>query len=659
MKKKNLIRVLVIVFIVWIMCFFDCSFAEEVAKSDPLDSTASALHTLVSVLSWFWVYLANLAWTFLTNNWIYAEALKLDVLLRKFWNVIKNMANFCLWFYFLYIVFKWLFNKDEIMKKLKTSLLWILVAWVWIQASWFFTAVVIDISSITLAAAWSLPSQVVSENKNLESALKKSFWWKDSLSKWIEISLFSKNAKASSFIDVHEFNLDTPITFDTYVDSIMPNPDNVAWPLYYMWYSILNTMAVASINDSSSENLKWTILTTIMQWWTTIVFGIEMAVLCVIALIRVVYLWMFIVFSPFAVLLWCLKKSWEKWWDFVKSFEKYIGLKVFFWNVFKPTIIVLGFWLATMFVSLMTAVVKENTGKNFDMWWVVAFSVKDWQSNINWNVWDQKFTTSLYSETLDIDLKNAWKTLLEFILSIITVLIVYYIIKISITIWGWDDFVSKKAKGLQENVWKFLTETPIVPFASYDDKWVKHNSGISLEWLKKIPEQWNQSHGVGALERYKTDQVDAVLTSWWAGADGKSLSETQKQWLKSKFASSSSNIEDVRNYIDGIKTDSWLWMKLDRNKTTDYTWINEFGGWLDKKAALGSYSGPLSLIVNKWKNMPEDDKKSRNYQKLFDNENRLIEEYVKFFNLNGDVNDWSSLWDADISKKSTSSSETK
>jgi hypothetical protein len=45
------------------MCFFDCSLADaqEAVQSDPLKKTAISLNTVVSILSWFWVYLANLA----------------------------------------------------------------------------------------------------------------------------------------------------------------------------------------------------------------------------------------------------------------------------------------------------------------------------------------------------------------------------------------------------------------------------------------------------------------------------------------------------------------------------------------------------------------------------------------------------------------------
>lgn len=650
MKKKNLIRILIMVVIVWIMCFFDCSLADaqEAVQSDPLKKTAISLNTVVSILSWFWVYLANLAWTFLTNNWIYAEALKLDVLLRKFWNVIKNMANFCLWFYFIYTIFKWLFRKDEIMKNLKNSLLWILVAWVWIQASWFFTAAVIDISSITLAAVWSLPSQVISQNTNLESAMKASFWWGETLNKWIEVSLFSKDAKASSFIDIHETNLETPISFDNYLDSIMPNPDNVAWPLYFMWYSILKTLSVVSINDSSPEGIKSTILTTIMQWWTTIIFAIEMGVLCIVALIRVVYLWMFIVFSPFAILLWCFKKSWGKWGDFVKTFEKYIGLKTFFWNVFKPTIIVLGLWVATIFVSLMTNVVNKNNGKNFDLWWAVAFSVNNWQSNAKWKEWDLTYTTSLYSKNLDIDFKNAWKTLLEFMLSIITVLIVYYIIKLSITIWWWNDFVSKTAGKLQENVWKFITQTPMVPITAYDNEWVKHTSAISLRWLKQIPEKMKDKR-TSKLDTYSSTQVDETLSLWWIN-NKNSLTETQKVEFNNKIKLQNADLNDVKKYIDGIKTDTWRWMKLSMN-ATDSTWRDGFALWLSNQAKNSSYSGPLRDLVEVWRSLPDGDKKAESFPKLFNNEGRVTS-YVKFFGLDKKIERWNELKEADISSSS-------
>ena len=152
MNKKNWIKIWIIVIITCVMCFSDWSLAVY-GDAEEVWTLAWTLDFIISCLSRFWVIFANIAWKFLTNNWVYGEVLWIDVLLWKYWNIVKNMANFCLWFYLVYVIFKWLIGqwKENIMNNLKSVLLRILVAWIWVQASWFLTSVVIDLSTITMS----------------------------------------------------------------------------------------------------------------------------------------------------------------------------------------------------------------------------------------------------------------------------------------------------------------------------------------------------------------------------------------------------------------------------------------------------------------------------------------------------------------------------
>lgn len=94
------------------------------------------------------------------NSLIYAETFDFDAVLRKLWNIMRNLANFWLWFLFIWKIFeylKWGQKTDEI-KKLLTSAL---IAWVWIQASRFALAALIDVSTILTYWVWWLPLAVL------------------------------------------------------------------------------------------------------------------------------------------------------------------------------------------------------------------------------------------------------------------------------------------------------------------------------------------------------------------------------------------------------------------------------------------------------------------------------------------------------------------
>ena len=101
------------------------------------------------------------AWKLVDNSFVYWEIFKFDAVLWKLWNIVKNLANFTLWFFFLYKILKYLVSgKGEVKKTLLSAL----AAWVWIQASWFIMAALVDISTILAYWVWWLPISVLKES---------------------------------------------------------------------------------------------------------------------------------------------------------------------------------------------------------------------------------------------------------------------------------------------------------------------------------------------------------------------------------------------------------------------------------------------------------------------------------------------------------------
>jgi len=111
-----------------------------------------------------------IAWKLVDNSLVYWEVFKFDVVLWDLWVMVRNIANFALWFIFIFYIFKYLITQkeDDGPKKLIPK---VLIAWVWIQASWFIMAALIDISTIlTYSVGW-LPITVLwtsAENDTLD-----------------------------------------------------------------------------------------------------------------------------------------------------------------------------------------------------------------------------------------------------------------------------------------------------------------------------------------------------------------------------------------------------------------------------------------------------------------------------------------------------------
>lgn len=674
MLKKTRIRIWIVVMITCVMCFSDWSFAADDASN--IWSIAWTLDFITSVLSWLWIVFANLAWKFLTNNWVYGQALWIDILLRQYRNIVKNMANFCLWFYLMYVIFRWLIwqnkGKGDILKNLKGVLLWTLIAWIWIQASWFLTSVTIDLSTITLTAVGAFPSQILSKSEDVKE-------WMDvtmrefneggmEVNQQMILDLFPKDGAANSFTRTTKIPLKKPLSNTGLADSLMPNKDDVSGPLYYMGICILNAKALNSVADESRPLSEKTILNLIIQWWTTIVYAIEMAVLCIIALMRVLYLRMFIVLSPLAILLACLQKAWEKdllWKWFVSNLMKQINLKTFLAKVFQPAIIIFWISLTMIFVTLISKIVNEDKTKsmeNFDIWWATITTMKDPKTSSSDDV---TYTTRLEWGLLKLSMSTVWKGFLDFMMSIITVVLVYFIINLSIKVWnklwGWQDFLSKKIEGIQKSVSWVMTSLPVMPVAWYDKEWVPKTQYLSagrVFWLwGKQGLIWSKIDQYQKKVNEKYDEQSSLIRSWfWDKTSYLSADEVQKiqsVWSTSHWLDILIAKKDV--IVKEMRTDVWKWMTLNPEiASNDGLWIKQFTGWLNGVDTSNLPSDWLKM-VQAWRKNPDKDKRS--LQALFEDPNewkKYIRTYVEFFFDENDsrrkINNWRDLRNADISK---------
>ncbi len=103
-----------------------------------------------------------LAWILVNNSFVYAEVFKFDAVLWQLWNVVRNLANYALGFLFVFKIFQFLTNgqkSSDISNLLKSTL----IAWIWIQASWFLLAVLIDVSNIVAYGVGGLPIQTLKQ----------------------------------------------------------------------------------------------------------------------------------------------------------------------------------------------------------------------------------------------------------------------------------------------------------------------------------------------------------------------------------------------------------------------------------------------------------------------------------------------------------------
>lgn len=662
MKKRLRNRIWIIIAIMIIVSFSDWSFAA--GNDEPVRVFAFRLNFLTQILSRIWVIFAKVAWEFLTNKRVYWEVLWLDALLWKYRVVVRNIANFWLWLFFTYTIFTALFKKEDILKNFKNILLRLLIAWVWIQTSRFFTAVIMDISTITLVSVWSFPAQIIAQSSESEESLNKSltsFLEWNTVVTWEQIILFPTNGTANGFIQEMRIPMDewSQIEREHLLDDFLPKYDDVSWPLYYMWIVILDSFSIESIpvQDTGKQWWEKTILNTIIDWWTTIVFSIEMMVLCIVALLRIFYLWMFIVLSPIAVLFYCIKKAdWNNVWKFIsENFKslKNINISSFLANAFKPTIIVLWMSISIVFIAAMKWTILKKD--NIDLQWV-SLSSHCLQT--------KKCDTQVDSEFFAWVFKNFSNTFMKVILSIITVILFYQIIKISVNIgkWEWKNFVFDKIEGLQKNIWELISSTPIIPVTWRDATRKETSKGhISLKNAWRIPGE-KLRRETYEIESKTTAQSDEIRNARFG--DNNRLSDSEKLAITNARTNTSiqntQKLEAMTDVIKKIRTDNtkniWKWMVLNPN-APDQFWRWEFTQWLNNRVTNKDYSNLSPWwknLINDWGGQDLKNAENRSLETLFKNKQNYIHEYLEAFLDSGDprinsTKTWTQLMNVDIS----------
>lgn len=144
---------------------------EQESFNKEVRSVINMLSQIVYIFLW---PLLVIAWTALDNTLVYGKFLNLDAALWDVWNIMKNIANFSLWFVFIFAIVKNLFKSSfwegnplqDAVKVVKGTL----ISWVLVQMSWFILGVLLDLSTILIYAVWGLPlSMLWAYNADLAS----------------------------------------------------------------------------------------------------------------------------------------------------------------------------------------------------------------------------------------------------------------------------------------------------------------------------------------------------------------------------------------------------------------------------------------------------------------------------------------------------------
>lgn len=164
-------------FFVFQFCFFNINWiwledqvyaewteTETPTQSDSLKEKVTNWYTMTAFLRkviYILLYpILIVAGKLIDNSFVYGEIFNFDAVLWQMWVMARNLADYALWFIFIFYIFKYLIDQGS-----KQWPKWIisrgLIAGVWIQASWFIMSALIDISTILTYGIWWLPMSVL------------------------------------------------------------------------------------------------------------------------------------------------------------------------------------------------------------------------------------------------------------------------------------------------------------------------------------------------------------------------------------------------------------------------------------------------------------------------------------------------------------------
>lgn len=480
---------IVMVFFLISFFFFSKSYAANTSW-DNTEVMADILYFIVGIANRAWILFANLAGKFMTNSFVYGSVLWLDKYLYVLWNIVKNFANYLLWFLFLFHIFKTIFKPDgatDITKKIPKMLM----VWVLIQASWFLFAVVIDVSTIAVAGLGSFPSQFLASNQEFSRELL----FKDFSELWKYTVKVDNNTKQGS-----DWREESTTELDTWwinriIDAIMPDESSLAGPFMYLWLSVFKFQENSQIELKDSKNLSSILIDLRINGLIILVYTLILFALFLTNLFRILALRIAIPLSPFMALF-ALEEAnaikWKIWSDLIKQM---LDIKNILKLLFKP--VVFTVYLSLIFIIAITMKwVLTSNRETIEVWnWGVVIENTSDSSTIS--------SDGIFSFSMEWT-KNGVSDIIVYMLLLF---LLFSLAKLSIESKTGIGFIDDSMKSLSNLGDSFINNVGIIPI------WKDEDWNVVRGWI------WAMKHAMNVLpnkiERLDDENVRVMKERYW------------------------------------------------------------------------------------------------------------------------------------------------
>jgi len=502
----------------------------------------------------------------MTNDLVYGSFLHLDSSLWTLWNIIKNFANFALWFMVLFAIVKSIFSFNSgsgdwkplsVIKKT-------LIAGVLIQMSWFLVWALIDVSTIMTSAIAAFPSQF------MESSNEFRWNFNDNLR---EIPKGKIKFDAKSESDIIQFEPDPESAFadmsdddlNWFIDTLMPAHDSMSGPLIFLGLSVFN------FNDIQKHSWSMDSNSNITDWWDLfldlwlsaiilISFTLMMFLIFLFNLFRILMLWIIIPLMPVIILLKVFKidKLDNLWFlSEVIKVENIIKL------VFKPVLMVWALSIVMVILMLIDWVINKED-----------IAIVPLTSDGNVLIETTKQTDSeLYDSTIKSEgimefsmwwVKDGFADLIVYFLWLF---LIFFVVKMAVSFKTWVWFIDKSLDNIFKGFTKMASTIPVVPMPWWGAVWVGAltNSGADIA---------NAPMKLTGMDQEYQKQL-AAMGIWYLNPfENYSTKYTTKDsFVKAAvgYAKESGDYASAQSLINdnNLREEMWAWNSNKKNKIRD------------------------------------------------------------------------------------------
>ena len=390
------------------------------------------------------------------------------------------------------------------------------------------------------------------------------------------------------------------------------------WPFITMYSSILNYQDL--VMNPESDTVMWTLFGFIINTFFAFVLFIPIAILMVLLIIRVWYLWVVVAVSPILILVACFSKSdWP-----LKNlkdnnlFKKFSVEKILL-KIFSPVIVVFAVSLCIVFLSV---IFKSRPNKEeasdvltaFGIEKVSTNTISEWQGNDSGSSWggcviwsgEQKkeIVKNKYSILwlVDVELNaqnynHGMDMFVWVLLELIAVWIVWFFMKFAIWMMK-DDLWDKLMKQAEQ----LITNYPIIPiwwwkvgiWAFWIWEWNEDRlTNITDEKINNLVNLDEQNRVLGRLfwpeqskeESWQQGEIETILQEVRSGNKKyETLSDEQKWIVNNYYWWDAAVAESIVNNIYEYSTD--------KTKQTEIQ--NAITQWMKN----GSHTNADALVLN-------------------------------------------------------------